>query len=181
MAFQFGFANDDGSDDEDASHTNGSQQPAASTTGAGAQIKQHKLEELVGMHFHTISLLLSVDCVRRDVTLPNDALQLTVSQLATLPERISYSTVKVESPLGRVVHLPRRELFDVRVQLLQEDTTNDQVIDQLDNSDLKAGVYEGGFKTWECSVDLASLLLDRGPRKDIDELVRCDSIIEVRL
>lgn len=108
--------------------------------------------------------------------------RLTSSQLATLPERISYSTVKVESPLGRIVHIPRRELFDVRLQLLQEDTANNEtVIDQIDKSDIKAGVYEGGFKTWECSVDLASLLLDRGPRKDIDELVRCDSVIEVRL
>lgn len=68
------------------------------------------------------------------------------------------------------------------MQLLQEDTNNnEQVIDQIDKSDIKAGVYEGGFKTWECSVDLASLLLDRGPRKDIDELVRCDSAIEVRV
>ena len=54
------------------------------------------------------------------------------------------------------------------------------MIDQLDQSDLATGVYEGGFKTWECAVDLASLLLDRGPRKDIDELIRCDQVIEVR-
>lgn len=63
---------------------------------------------------------------------------------------------------------------------MQEDSSaNDEVIDQIDKSDLRAGVYEGGFKTWECSVDLASLLLDRGPRKDIDELIRCDQIVEV--
>lgn len=68
----------------------------------------------------------------------------------------------------------------MRLQLLQEDgSSSDQVIDQLENSDLRAGVYEGGFKTWECSIDLASLLLDRGPRKDIDELVRCDQVVEV--
>ena len=102
-------------------------------------------------------------------------------QLATLPERISYSTVKIESPLGRIAHIPRREIFDVRLQLLQEDgNSSDQVIDQLENSDLRAGVYEGGFKTWECSIDLASLLLDRGPRKDIDELVQCDQVVEVQ-
>lgn len=67
----------------------------------------------------------------------------------------------------------------MRVQLLQEDSVNDGLTDQLETSDLQSGVYEGGFKTWECSLDLASLLLDRGPRKDIDELVRCDQIIEV--
>lgn len=75
--------------------------------------------------------------------------------------------------------MPRRELHDVRVQLIREGSANDAVIDQLDTSDLRSGVYEGGFKTWECSQDLASLLLDRGPRKDIDELIRCDQIIEV--
>lgn len=103
-------------------------------------------------------------------------------QIATLPERLSYSTVRIESPLGRVVYLPRRELFDVRAQLLQEDSdTSDQVAENLDKSDLRSGIYEGGFKTWECSIDLASLLLDRGPRKDIDELVKCDQIVEVLL
>lgn len=101
-------------------------------------------------------------------------------QIATLPERLSYSTVRIESPLGRTVYLPRRELFDVRAQLLQEDcSVSDQVVENLDKSDLRSGIYEGGFKTWECSIDLASLLLDRGPRKDIDELVKCDQIVEV--
>lgn len=78
-----------------------------------------------------------------------------------------------------MLYLPKRDLYDVRVQLLQEGSVNDHVIDQLDKSDLRSGVYEGGFKTWECSLDLASLLLDRGPRKDIDELIRCDQITEV--
>ncbi|EMC99154.1 hypothetical protein BAUCODRAFT_146131 [Baudoinia panamericana UAMH 10762] len=99
--------------------------------------------------------------------------------LLSLPEHISYSTVRIESPTGRVLFLPKRDLYDVRVQLLQESASNDVVIDQLDKSDIQSGVYEGGFKTWECSLDLASLLLDRGPRKDIDELIRCDQIIEL--
>lgn len=184
MAFQFGFANDPGSDDEDSGAANASRTSAkTAAAGASAPIKQHKLEDLVGMHAHSFSVSLKpfsiIPCSWQDAARLNDTCQLTSSQLATLPEHLSYSTVRVESPLGKVVHLPRRELFDVRVQLLQEDTANDQVIDQLDKSDIKAGVYEGGFKTWECSVDLASLLLDRGPRKDIDELVRCDAIIEV--
>lgn len=70
-------------------------------------------------------------------------------------------------------------MYDVRAQLLQEGSENDEIIDQIDKADIRSGVYEGGFKTWECSLDLASLLLDRGPRKDIDELHRCDNIIEV--
>ncbi|KAK5708484.1 hypothetical protein LTR17_020663 [Elasticomyces elasticus] len=106
----------------------------------------------------------------------------TVEELiATLPDHLSYSTVRIESPTGRELFLPRRDLHDVRVQLLQEGPENDHIIDQIGTSDLRSGVYEGGFKTWECSLDLASLLLDRGPRKDIDELIRCDQIIEVSI
>ncbi|KAK3052863.1 hypothetical protein LTR09_005927 [Extremus antarcticus] len=99
--------------------------------------------------------------------------------LGTLPDQLSYSTVQIESPTGRILHLPRREHYDIRLQLLSKDNLDDDVVDQLDNSDLRSGIYEGGFKTWECSLDLASLLLDRGPRKDIDDLVRCDQIIEL--
>ena len=102
-----------------------------------------------------------------------------VRQLRSLPDRLSYSVIRIESPTGLVLYLPKRELFDIRVQLLGEGSENDEVIDQLDKSDLRSGVYEGGFKTWECALDLASLLLDRGPRKDIDELIRCDQVIEV--
>jgi protein-histidine N-methyltransferase len=49
----------------------------------------------------------------------------------------------------------------------------------LDDSDIRTNVYEGGFKSWECSFDLAKLLLDRGPRKDLDDLCRVDHVVEV--
>jgi len=94
-----------------------------------------------------------------------------------LPSRISYDTTTIESPLGKKVHLPRREIFDIRQQLMAED--DETTLADIDSSDLRTGVYEGGFKTWECSIDLSSLLLDRGPRKDIDELARVDSVIEL--
>ncbi|CZT17365.1 related to MNI1 Putative S-adenosylmethionine-dependent methyltransferase of the seven beta-strand family [Ramularia collo-cygni] len=100
--------------------------------------------------------------------------------LAHLPERLSYSTIRIASPMGKCVSLPRRELFDIKLQLLQDiSADNDRVVEQIDKSDLRSGIYEGGFKTWECSIDLASLLLDRGPRKDIDELTQCDQIVEL--
>lgn len=63
--------------------------------------------------------------------------------------------------------------------MAEDEAANDETLKDLHKSDIRTGVYEGGFKTWECSVDLASILLDRGPRKDIDELVRCDQIVEV--
>lgn len=63
--------------------------------------------------------------------------------------------------------------------MAEDEAANDETLNDIEDSDIRTGVYEGGFKTWECSVDLASILLDRGPRKDIDELFKCDQIIEV--
>lgn len=34
----------------------------------------------------------------------------------------------------------------------------DTLLSGLENGDLTSGIYEGGFKTWECSLDLASLV-----------------------
>ena len=69
------------------------------------------------------------------------------------------------------VTLARRDLFDARFQLIsegagdgagnQEDGVNDrtQALEFLDApSDLVPGVYEGGLKTWECSLDLVDYL-----------------------
>ncbi|GMM33885.1 protein-histidine N-methyltransferase [Saccharomycopsis crataegensis] len=51
----------------------------------------------------------------------------------------------------------KRELFDVKHQLMLEDDNiyNENLEDTLmGNDDLKKYIYEGGLKTWECSVDL---------------------------
>ena len=37
--------------------------------------------------------------------------------------------------------------------------TSDGAIPGLATDDINPGVYEGGFKTWECAVDLATYLL----------------------
>ncbi|PGH18476.1 hypothetical protein AJ80_04446 [Polytolypa hystricis UAMH7299] len=59
--------------------------------------------------------------------------------------------------------IPRREVFDIRAQLMAEDDTehneNAELISGLESGDLKPAVYEGGFKTWECAIDLAKLLV----------------------
>lgn len=47
------------------------------------------------------------------------------------------------------------------------------------SSDLQQNIYEGGYKTWECSLDLVRFLLDRGPRKDLDDLMRVDHVVEM--
>ena len=86
--------------------------------------------------------------------------------------------MEIESPKGRRLSIPRRELFDIRMQLMAEDEEL-SATPGLDKTDIQTNVYEGGFKSWECSIDLAKLLLDRGPRKDIDDLCRVDHVVEV--
>ena len=49
----------------------------------------------------------------------------------------------------------------------------------LGDSDIQHNVYEGGYKSWEGAMDLAKFVLERGPRKDIDELSRVDGVVEV--
>ncbi|KAK7550575.1 hypothetical protein IWX49DRAFT_534807 [Phyllosticta citricarpa] len=100
----------------------------------------------------------------------------------SLPSKVSFSLVEIESPKGKKLKVPRREFFDVRLQLMAEDDADSSSATAptgLDDSDIKTNVYEGGYKSWECSIDLAKLLLDRGPRKDIDDLCRVDHVIEL--
>jgi protein-histidine N-methyltransferase len=65
------------------------------------------------------------------------------------------------------------------MQLMAEDEGSSGEKVNLDDSDIRTNVYEGGYKSWECSFDLAKLLLDRGPRKDLDDLCRVDHVVEV--
>ncbi|KAF3002611.1 hypothetical protein E8E13_008732 [Curvularia kusanoi] len=100
--------------------------------------------------------------------------------LASLPDKLSFSTLTLTSPAGHTTRLPRREIFDVRVQLMAEDDgTRENVLAGLEATDLQTNVYEGGYKTWECSLDLVKYLLDRGPRKDLDDLVRVQHVVEL--
>ena len=63
-------------------------------------------------------------------------------------------------------------MFDARFQLLAQDAatrpdSEDDALEPPDDlafleapSDLVPGVYEGGLKTWECSLDLVTCLAD---------------------
>ncbi|EED16057.1 conserved hypothetical protein [Talaromyces stipitatus ATCC 10500] len=99
-----------------------------------------------------------------------------------LPSQLSYNTFKVEisnpdhqtinnneknsTQTNKTITIARRELFDVRTQLMAEDddsgfaTGHTELIADLEQGDLKPNFYEGGFKTWECSLDLADVLLN---------------------
>ncbi|KAK2798810.1 hypothetical protein FQN51_007486 [Onygenales sp. PD_10] len=88
--------------------------------------------------------------------------------LSSLPSQISYNILSIPQPShtdgpSQPINIPRREVFDIRAQLMAEDDTetneNAELISGLEKGDLKPTVYEGGFKTWECAVDLAKLLV----------------------
>jgi protein-histidine N-methyltransferase len=91
--------------------------------------------------------------------------------LSRLPSRVAYNTLAVELDGKGVVHLPRRELWDVRVQLMAEEEEQQDADARGDDSelepglgkhDVKTGIYEGGFKSWESSVDLVKVLASEG-------------------
>jgi protein-histidine N-methyltransferase len=86
---------------------------------------------------------------------------LTEVQTSSLPSQIAYNTLKLEnSSKNEFLTLGRREIFDVRTQLMAEDAPDhDELISGLEQGDLKPNFYEGGFKTWECALDLARLVL----------------------
>lgn len=42
--------------------------------------------------------------------------------------------------------------------MAEDSTLDDSSAAGLSTDDIKPNVYEGGFKTWECSVDLAKYL-----------------------
>jgi protein-histidine N-methyltransferase len=80
--------------------------------------------------------------------------------LSRLPSKIAFSLLTVDLGDGRTIQLPRRELWDVRVQLMAEDNTDNASESEagLGEHDVKTGIYEGGFKSWESSVDLVKVL-----------------------
>lgn len=47
-----------------------------------------------------------------------------------------------------------------------KEQTNDELISGLEQGDIKPNFYEGGFKTWECALDLARCVIGDGYRED---------------
>ncbi|KAE8372372.1 hypothetical protein BDV26DRAFT_102658 [Aspergillus bertholletiae] len=138
-AFSFGFAGDD--IDMDDSELNTVDEGHTSV----AQDSSSTLPDLVAAQRHELSDLLS-----------------------SLPSQISFnklniSTLQDDQTSGRTLTLARREVFDIRTQLMAEDTAdyaNEELISGLEKGDITPNIYEGGFKTWECSIDLAKLVVN---------------------
>ncbi|KAJ5997648.1 hypothetical protein N7499_005957 [Penicillium canescens] len=130
MAFSFGFSGDD--IDIDDSEINNDICPVLSQQNVG-----NSLPELVRASKHDMNEWLSI-----------------------LPSQISYNKLKIgDTP----VVIARREIFDIRTQLMAEDSAghdNEELIAGIEKGDIKPNFYEGGFKTWECALDLAKLSLD---------------------
>lgn len=150
MAFSFSFAGDDIEDD-------------------GAQQQQQQQESNVeargvvaGVHGQAVpsssSSSSSAFPVQGKPQLPPEHHELG-RMLAQLPSKIAYGILEV--PGAVAVRLPRRELWDVRVQLAAEDEGLEADEAGLGQHDVRTGIYEGGFKSWESSVDLVKVLLSR--------------------
>lgn len=130
------------------------------------------------------------------------ALPVSKVQLSSLPDSISYSPLFIRltsSPSlatknpesSQAIALARRDLFDARLQLISsstEENENEGRANGLDfieaPSDLVPGVYEGGLKTWECSMDLVNYLHEQihggEDEKKETQFVKGKRILEVR-
>jgi protein-histidine N-methyltransferase len=100
---------------------------------------------------------------------------------------------------GAHVVLARRDLFDARFQLIAGDESDaigetvggtdvkeprnvQSALEFLDSpSDLVPGLYEGGLKTWECSLDLVDCLDSFQKSQGICMDIRGKRVLEVRL
>lgn len=83
---------------------------------------------------------------------------MTVLKLNCLPDTLSYTPSTFSAGKDTQFYIARRDLFDARFQLISgsEETSLLQYFDTP--ADVVPGKYEGGLKTWECSVDLVEYL-----------------------
>lgn len=145
MAFSFGFSGDDIDVDPDQHHPPAPQPPAETLPRNGSS--------------SAAAASASAFPVAGKPQLPPKAHSLA-DMLAQLPSKIAYDLLEVDLDDGAKMRIPRRELWDVRVQLMAEDQAEagGEGAEGLGSHDVKTGVYEGGFKSWESSVDLVKVL-----------------------
>ncbi|KAJ5732042.1 hypothetical protein N7493_003523 [Penicillium malachiteum] len=128
MAFSFGFSGDDIDIDDSEIHNKAQDVFVPTSNG-------NTLPELVKAAKHDMDEWLSI-----------------------LPSQIFFNRLAIS---GTPLVIGRREVIDIRTQLMAEDTAdheNEELIAGIEEGDLKPNFYEGGFKTWECSLDLAKLV-----------------------
>lgn len=132
MSFSFGFSGNDY--DDDVQQQNQDLAPSATNSALVNPLDDPRLltDPVIQPKIEDLSVCLQ--------TLNN--VRLTFEQ---------FFTPETNTPLFR------RELFDIKHQLMMNDQDSDEIKNELDiitNEDLKKNVYEGGLKSWECSIDL---------------------------
>ncbi|KAK6842686.1 origin recognition complex subunit Orc5 [Apiospora arundinis] len=159
MSFSFSFGGDDIDEDEQI----------GTTAAAGA----HPTGDAAGAAAAAAAApASSAFPVAGKPLLPPTHLDLA-SMLERLPSTISYGLLDVVLDSGVTIQLPRRELWDVRVQLMAEDGDKGETEAGLGSHDVKTGVYEGGFKSWESSVDLVKVLAQSKSFLDAADATPC--------
>ncbi|CCE63605.1 hypothetical protein TPHA_0F01200 [Tetrapisispora phaffii CBS 4417] len=119
--------------------------------------------------------------------LADETFQPTLENLQLILESLSGVRLTFEefqTPLTNTT-LYRRELFDIKHQLMSEDLENDSATDKTEleiliggtSEDVRKNVYEGGLKSWECSIDLVDALVDLKAR--YCTLSNYDTILEL--
>ncbi|KAI9336256.1 hypothetical protein BD770DRAFT_401785 [Pilaira anomala] len=103
---------------------------------------------------------LSIDETDDINKIPSREYDILSSPLPSVIQADILQVPTVEKPIYK------RTLADVKFQMAEQDTLveeqdDKEVISMLNlsgNTDLIKGVYEGGFKTWECSIDMVQYL-----------------------
>lgn len=146
MSFSFGFSSNDLSDDEidgasQLGNADSSKYAGVYRSGNPLDDERLKVSTVVQPKLHELKDILT----------------------SLVNVRVSFE--QFETP-GRSTVLYRRELFDVKHQLMSEfDDSHSQNV-EMDilmgetSEDLRKNVYEGGLKSWECSIDVVETLTE---------------------
>ncbi|CEP63120.1 protein-histidine N-methyltransferase LALA0_S07e02828g [Lachancea lanzarotensis] len=154
MSFQFGFSNQDLSDDE-----------LTDQLADGIE----NSDVVASAEVPSISALDLPHLKSTGLKQPKwEPLQNVLQSLVDV--RVSFE--KILTPQCSIP-LYRRELFDVKHQLMteSEEKQDEEAQAELEiligdtNEDLRKNVYEGGLKSWECSIDLVETLSTSAHRK----------------
>ncbi|KAG0661688.1 hypothetical protein C6P45_001287 [Maudiozyma exigua] len=145
MSFSFGFTNEDLDIDQSISNN----------------LQNNQINENTSF----VNPLDAPELKQNDVIQPQ--IESLESILASLKDvRVSYESIDIPT-MSQSIEQPklyRRDLFDMKHQLMSEDDSittqqeNSNELDILIHEDLRKNIYEGGLKSWECSIDLVSLL-----------------------
>lgn len=155
MSFSFGFTNDDFSDDE---LDNGGNIP--DNSAPVEYVVVNPLDQI----------LVSAEHAPKVHSLQEILLTLTNVRLTF----DNYTTAG-----GNLVY--RRELFDIKHQVMMEEQDTSQINQILvgdeggNSTDLQKNVYEGGFKSWECSYDC----IDHLQELLTNNKINCSSLLDL--